>query len=55
MKLVATIKKQVGGKFDEKARLDLVTILANAGYTVGIEKVDGRCEYIVKIYEPGRS
>ena len=47
------IKKHAGGKFDEKARLELITILANAGYTVGQEKIEGRGEYIVKVYAPG--
>ena len=51
---VFEIKKQPGGKFDEKSRLDLITILANAGYTVGMQKLDGRSEYVVKIYEPER-
>lgn len=48
------IKKQQGGKMDEKARLELITILANAGYTVGQEKVEGRAEYIVKVWAPER-
>ncbi len=47
------IRKQSGGKMDEKARLELITILANAGYMVGQEKVEGRSEYIVKVWDPG--
>lgn len=49
------VKKHPGGKMDEKARLELITILANAGYTVGQEKVEGRGEYIVKVWAPERS
>lgn len=48
------IRKQSGGKMDEKARLELITILANAGYMVGQEKVEGRSEYIVKVWDPAR-
>lgn len=47
------IRKQSGGKMDEKARLELITILANAGYMVGQEKLEGRSEYIVKVWDPG--
>lgn len=55
MKTALIIKKKKGGKLDEKARLDLVTILANAGYVVGIEKIEGKSEYQVRIYEEGSS
>ena len=37
---------------DEKARLEIITILANAGYMVGQEKIEGRSEYIVKVWIP---
>lgn len=47
-----TIKKHPGGKMDEKARLELITILANAGYTVGQEKIEGRAEYKIKVWAP---
>lgn len=46
------IKKHPGGKLDEKARLELITLLANAGYMVGQEKIDGRSEYIIKVWVP---
>lgn len=53
MKTAYIIKKKKGGKLDEKARLELVTILANAGYVVGIEKIESKSEYQVIIYEEG--